>query len=294
MKKEYIYAAISIFCWSTTATISKLLLGDLNSLQVLTATALFAFLTLLVYNLHQGNLHVLKQYTARDYVDTAYIGFLGTFLYNVFLYMGIASMNASQAFIINYLWPLMTVIFACIILKEKMTLRKTIAILLSFIGVILVTVNGSLFGIQKNSLMGALYCVIAATSYGLYSVLNKQKAYIKSVCTMLYFLVAFFICLLYLFISGSLYIPTLPQLAGFAWIGICSNAIGTTTWALALEHGDTAKISNLAYITPFISLIWTTLILKEPFSLFSLAGLFAIIFGVLIQLKDKNPSHAGR
>lgn len=30
MKKEYIYAGISIFLWSTTATVTKLLLGSLN------------------------------------------------------------------------------------------------------------------------------------------------------------------------------------------------------------------------------------------------------------------------
>ena len=291
MKKEYIYAGASIFLWSTTATVSKLLLGSLNSLQVLTATTFFAFLTLLVLNIFKGNLSVLKRYTPKDFFDTAYIGFLGIFLYNVFLYTGISSMDASQAFIINYLWPLMTVIFACIILKEKMTSRKTIAILLSFIGVIIVTTNGNLFSIQKSSLMGAVYCILAAVSYGLYSVLNKQKSYIKSVCTMLYFLVSFLICLLYLFLSGKLYIPTFPQLAGFLWIGIGSNAIGTTTWALALEHGDTSKISNLAYITPFLSLIWTTLILKEDISLFSIVGLFVIISGIFIQLKDKKTSH---
>lgn len=32
IKKEYIYAAISIFLWSTTATVIKLLLGSLNSM----------------------------------------------------------------------------------------------------------------------------------------------------------------------------------------------------------------------------------------------------------------------
>ena len=71
-------------------------------------------------------------------------------------------MQASQAFIINYLWPIMTVIFACIILKEKITFRKMLAIILSFAGVIIVTSNGDLLNIGKDTLAGALCCIVAA------------------------------------------------------------------------------------------------------------------------------------
>ena len=67
-----------------------------------------------------------------------------------------------------------------------------------------------------------------------------------------------------------------------------TSATGFTSWALALEKGDTAKISNLAYITPFLSLIWTGLILKEKISIYAIIGLIVIILGILIQLKDKR------
>ena len=55
-----------------------------------------------------------------------------------------------------------------------------------------------------------------------------------------------------------------------------------------LEKGDTAKISNLAYITPFLSLIWTALILKESFNIYSILGLIVIVLGIFIQMKDKK------
>ena len=65
-------------------------------------------------------------------------------------------------------------------------------------------------------------------------------------------------------------------------------AIGNTAWALALEKGNTAKVSNLAYITPCLSLICTALILKEQISILSVAGLCVIVLGILIQLKEKK------
>lgn len=123
-KREYIYAGISIALWSTTATVTKLLLGNLNSMQILVVGSFFAFIFLLIVNLIKGSLKDLKTYKIKDYLQITGMGILGTFLYNLFLYLGINTLQASQAFIINYLWPIMTVVFACIILKEKMTIKK--------------------------------------------------------------------------------------------------------------------------------------------------------------------------
>lgn len=288
MKKEYFYAGTSIFLWSTIATVTKLLLGSLNSMQILLFTAFVAFLFLLILNFIKGNLKNLKNYTIQDYLQIFLIGTLGIFLYHLFLYLGIDTLDASQAFIINYLWPIMTVLFACIILKEKMTPRKAAAIVLSFAGVIVVTANGNLFNIAKDSLMGAFYCVLAAVSYGLFSVLNKQKNYDKYLSMMLYCFAAFIISLLYILCTRNGFITvSLPQAAGLLWIGIFTTAIAFTTWALALEGGDTAKISNLAYITPFLSLVWTSCVLKEQFNIYSIIGLMIILTGIVIQLKEK-------
>jgi drug/metabolite transporter (DMT)-like permease len=48
---------------------------------------------------------------------------------------------AQEAFIVNYTWPIWVVIFAVIILKEKINKRKIIAIILGFIGVYIVASN---------------------------------------------------------------------------------------------------------------------------------------------------------
>lgn len=288
MKKQYFYAMISIFLWSTTATVTKLLLGDLNSMQILLVGSLFAFIFLFIINLIKGNLKEVKKYKLKDYLQISIIGILGTFLYNLFLYLGIDTLEASQAFIINYLWPIMTVVFACIILKEKLTLRKSIAIVLSFIGVIIVTANGNLLNIGRESIIGAIYCILAAVSYGLFSVLNKQKGYDKFVSMMLFYLVSFIISLIYIIISKDMIVIQVNQLIGLIWIGIFTSAIAFTSWALALEKGDTVKISNLAYMTPFLSLIWTALILKEEINIYSILGLIVIILGIFIQMKQDS------
>ena len=53
---------------------------------------------------------------------------------------------------------------------------------------------------------------------------------------------------------------------------------------MAIESGETEKISNLAYITPILSMVWTSLILKETITIQSVIGLAVILLGILIQL----------
>ena len=289
MKKSYFYGGTAIFLWSTIAASTKLMLGSMDSMQILSITMFFAAVFLLLVNLCSGKLKQMRQYRLRDYLYMLLLGVLGLFLYNLFLYIGIDSMRASQAFIINYLWPIMTVVFACLILREPMTIRKAIAIGMSFLGVVIVTSDGGLGSISREQLTGALCCVLAAVSYGLFSVLNKRKGYDNYICMMMCHFSAFGVSTLFNLISGNVIVPQLSQLPGLLWIGVGTSAIAYTAWALALSLGDTAKLSNLAYITPFLSLIWTALLLKEPISLCSVLGLLVIVAGILLQMKDKQP-----
>lgn len=287
MKKAFLYASVSILFWSTLATVSKLLLGTLNSFGVLMFSSFFACLALFFANLITGKLKILKTYKFKDFLLIISTSSLGTFFYYAFLYAGTSKMAASQAFIINYLWPIMSVVFACIILKEKITFRKSIAFALSFIGVLTVA-GGELLNFSIGSLFGIVLCLLAAMSYGLFTVLCKKYVYDYMVSMMLSFFATF---LLTVIINLCLGMPTgigLGHFLGFLWNGIFIMAVATVTWALALNRGGTAKISNLAYTTPFLSLVWTFLILKEPIKPLSILGLLIIIAGILIQLKDKN------
>ena len=288
MKKEYVYAGISIALWSTIATVTKLLLGSFGSMQILAYSSMFAFLFLLIINIVKGNLKGLKKWNLKDYAELGIIGLLGTFFYNLFLFLGMNCMLASEAFIINYLWPMTAIVCGCIILKEQMTIKKAVAVLMSFIGVIIVTSNGNLLQINKSTVIGAFYCILAAVSYGLFTVLNKKKAFDEYLSMMYFYFIASVVSLPFTLFSGANVSIDIASLLGFAWIGIFTSALPITFWAIALKLGDTAKVSNLAYATPFLSLVWTCTILKEPFSIYSVLGLIVIILGILIQLKDSK------
>ena len=287
MKKTYLYAFTSIFCWSTVATVTKLLLGSLNSLQVLWVSSFFAAVFLLGAIIIGGNLKKLKNYSFKDYVKMALICLPGTFLYYMFYYGGADRLPASQAFIVNYMWPVMCVVFACIILKEKVTVKKCLAMITSFIGVCVVA-GGELTAMNTESVMGIVLCLLGAMSYGVFTSLNQKYSYEKPIAMMISYFVTFFLTTIINLANGDLFVPTIGQLGGFAWNGMFTMAVANTLWVLALKSGSTARVSNLAYITPFVSLIWTSLILDESIKITSVLGLVIIVSGILIQITDAN------
>lgn len=287
MKKTYMLAGISILLWSTLATVSKLLLGAMSGYQVLCVSAAFAAIALFGYNMATGKLAVMKSYRCRDYGIMVLIGLPGTLFYNLFYYAGAAILPASQAFIVNYLWPIMSVLFACILLKEKLTGRKALAFALSFLGVATVA-GGDLLHFEARTLLGILLCMGAAVSYGVYTALNQRWSYDKQVAVMVAYGSTFLLCGAINLVMGTPVSMSWGQLAGLGWNGIFVMAVATTTWAMALDSGSTAKVSNLAYITPFLSLVWTFLVLREIPSPWAVGGLCLIVLGIFVQLKEKR------
>lgn len=297
MKKAYFFAAVSILFWSTVATITKLLLNGLNNFQVLWVSSFFAGAFLWVVSIFSGRVKMLKKYTVKDFLISILIGLPGTFFYYVFYYAGTDILDASQAFIVNYMWPIMSVVFACIVLREKMTFKKGIAIAVSFLGVGIVT-GKDIFSGGSDIVIGVSSCFLGAVSYGLFTALNKKFHYDKILSMALNYLVTFTLTTIINGFGGNLFLPSALQAAGFAWNGIFTMAIACTAWVIALDKGNTAKISNLAYITPFLSLVWTFFVLNDQGikNLNSLIGLCVIVAGIFIQLisfkkqdsKEKN------
>ena len=283
MKKSYIYAGLTVLIWSTLATVVKLVLKDIPNFQALAISSAFAFVFLLILNIINGSIKEMKHYRIKDCLTMAGLGFLGLFMYSALYYYGIAELGSQEACILNYLWPMMIVIFACIILKVRINVKKIIAMLMSFAGIVVLTLGSG--GVSSgNRLFGIIACVTAAVCYGLFSVLNKKHSLNQNV-TMMWIWFTTAVCSLVLSLIFENWQPIAGvQWLGIAWLGIVVNAVAYLLWAIALKGAsDSAKIANLAYLVPFISIIISWLVLKEQITINAVFALVLIIGGILIQ-----------
>ena len=101
MRKNYLYASVTVVLWATLATVVKLVLKDLPNFEALAVSSAFAFLFLLGLNGINGFLKQMKTFRPKDYLITAGLGFLGLFLYSALYYFGINTLGAQEACILK-------------------------------------------------------------------------------------------------------------------------------------------------------------------------------------------------
>lgn len=285
-KLAYLYVGVVVLLWASAPAVGKLLLNNLDSFQVLFFISLAASLTLLLVALFQNKLEIALKYNLKDYFTFAYMGCIGIFLYYLCFFGSLMLIPAQEYTAINYLWPIMVVVFASTILKEKFTIPNIAAIFLSFFGVYIVISKGNLLSLTFSNWFGVLLAFLGAASYGLFSVLGKKHDYDKLTSVMFYWWGSFIFSSLAVLIFSSIRIPTLYEAIGLFWLGGVAGGIAYVLWFLALKYGDTAKISNMAYLTPFVALIYIQLLLGEKILLSSVVGLIIIVMGISLQFFD--------
>ena len=106
--------------------------------------------------------------------------------------------------------------------------------------------------------------------------------------TMLSFFSAFVLSAAVMAVQGGWVSMSMRDVLGMTWNGLFAMAVPNTLWLVALAKGDTAKISNLAYITPFLSMVWSMLILKERPGILSFVGLAVMVGGIFVQMRDPS------
>lgn len=283
MKKNYIYAIVTVLIWSTMATTVKMMLADIPNLEALSISSYLAFIFLLLMNIKTGIIKEMKNYSGKEYGIMSGLGFLGLFLYSALYYYGLGELSSQEACILNYLWPMMLVVFSCIILKEKMTLMKGVAMVCSFVGIIILS-TGDRGASSGNTTMGIVSCILAAACYGLFSVLNKKADLNQNISMMIIWLVVGICAMALGLITEEWVMLSGKEWLSLLWLGVVVDAVAYLLWALALKGSEnTAKIANLAYLTPFLSLIVSAVVLGEKITIRAGLALVFIIGGILIQ-----------
>lgn len=200
-----------------------------------------------------------------------------------FLYGALSKTTASEGFILAYTWPIMVLILSFIILKDKITIKKIAGIFISFFGIVIITTNGKITTFNFTNLQGDILALSGAFVFALFSVLGKKFNFDKTISVFIYFLSALIFIVPTILIFSKI---TFPSVNVWLWIiynGVFVNGISYIFWFKALEGGKTHIISNLLYLTPFISLIYISIFLDEKILISAVVGIIVIVVGVLSQ-----------
>jgi drug/metabolite transporter (DMT)-like permease len=282
--KAYGLALISIAFWSTMGTAFKLTLNYLNPgmlLLVATFTA-FAFLGIVV--LIKGKTGILKQITLKQTINSALMGLFNPFLYYLVLFEAYNRIPAQEGVALNYIWPVMLVIFSIIFLKQHIKLLSLIAILVSFGGTVVIAMHGSFSELKFSDPLGVSLAIGSALFWASFWIINMKDPREAIVKMFVNFAFGAVYILAWNIFTGNITLPTIQGLAGAVYIGIFEMGLTFVLWLTALKLStNTARVSNLVFISPFISLMLISLIVGEKILPSTIIGLAIIVTGIALQ-----------
>ncbi|MHC4323730.1 MAG: EamA family transporter, partial [Planctomycetota bacterium] len=115
-KKAYLYAAVAVLFWATSASAFKICLSpehlNVPVLPLLFGASVVASAALFIYLLLCGKAALLKSLSAADFARSAFLGFLSPFLYYTVLFKAYSLLPAQQAQPLNFVWPLTLVLLS--------------------------------------------------------------------------------------------------------------------------------------------------------------------------------------
>jgi len=284
--KAQLYALCSVVLWSTVATAFKLGLQTLSPLYLILAASVFSLLTFFVVILIQGKLKELFTVSISGLGKSALLGALNPFGYYLILFQAYSLLPAQVAQPLNMIWPVTLALLSAPLLKQKITVRNIIAILISFVGVVFISSQGSLAGMANTNLTGALLAVGSSIIWALFwilSVLDKRDEIFK-----LFWNFAF--GLLYLILTAFFFTdfswPNMKGLPAAIYVGLFELGITYILWMKAMQLSENnAKTGNLIFLSPFLSLVFIHFILGETIFYTTFIGLAFIISGIWYQQK---------
>ncbi|HEX3029266.1 MAG TPA: EamA family transporter [Clostridia bacterium] len=287
--KSLLYSVSAVLLWSTVATAFKLALEGLSYEQLLFYSSLTSTIVLFIIMMFSERKKMFLELKGRYILNSMFLGFLNPFLYYMVLFKAYSLLPAYEAQPLNYTWPIMISIMSALFLKEKLGFKTVLGLLTAFIGVVVIATRGDIFSMKFHDSEGVILAVGSSLIWGAYWILNvidKREAPSK-------LFGAFFMgtaySALYLMFFGSFKVADPLYILGAAYVGLFEMGVTFFLWmkGLALSK-NRARTSTLAYLSPFISLIFITFILNEKISVYSITGLILIIGGILYQQLDKK------
>ena len=286
-RQSYIYAGLAILFWSTVPTAFKISLRELDILPMLTIASLTSTLVLLIVVIAGKKVHLIRLTTRKQLLNSAILGFINPFLYYLILLKAYQLLPAQVAQPLNMIWPIILVFLSVPILGQKIERKSFIALFVSFIGVYIISSQGSLFKPFHSHLTGVLLATGSSVFWAFYFILNVKDKRDEGVKLLLNFVFGSVYLIIAMIITGMWQFETgfIGAIAS-VYVGIFEMGITFFFWLKALQMASTtAKVSNLVYLAPFLSLVFVHYILHEPVYYTTPLGLVMIISGIFIQNK---------
>ncbi|MCU0669552.1 MAG: DMT family transporter [Myxococcota bacterium] len=202
------------------------------------------------------------------------LGVYGLFGFHFLLFMALRLAPPVEANLVNYLWPLLIVVLAPLVLPGyRLAARHVIAALMGLAGAALLVTGGGKVAFDAAHAPGYALALGSAFVWATYSLGTKRIGAFPTATVGLFAAVSAALALALHALLEPAYAFTAGDLPWLVLMGAGPMGAAFFLWDAALKQGDPRTIGTLAYLTPLLS----TLVLAA-------SGAGAITFASLVAM----------
>ncbi|HLX16045.1 MAG TPA: EamA family transporter [Bradyrhizobium sp.] len=215
------------------------------------------------------------------------VGVGGLFGYHALYFLALRFAPPAEAGLLNYLWPLLIVLFSSLLPGERLAPHHIIGALLGLAGTVLLFAGNTIGSFAPGQLPGLFAAFVAAFVWAAYSVMSRR---LKSVPTDAVagfcFATALLAAIVHCLIEDTVWPETIAQWLAVLALGVGPVGAAFYTWDVGMKRGDIRVLGAASYATPLLS---TSFLILAGFAKASVNIAVAAVLiagGGLIAAKD--------
>jgi drug/metabolite transporter (DMT)-like permease len=230
----------------------------------------------------------LPPLTRRQWFATFVLGLLGVFAYNLFFMASLERLPASRAALIIALNPVITITISSLVLKEKLSPRRWLGVVIALFGVWIVISHGDIASIASAGVgVGELFMLAAVTSWALYTLVGRKVLGSLSPLAATNYAALWGTLLLALVAAPEVRGVTTAQLdwtmiGALAYLGVCGTALAFVWYYMSVKKCGTAITSIFNNLVPVFGVAISVLLLGEQLLPSMMIGGAIAIAGVMM------------
>jgi drug/metabolite transporter (DMT)-like permease len=215
------------------------------------------------------------------------VGVGGLFGYHALYFLALRFAPPAEAGLLNYLWPLLIVLFSSLLPGERLLPHHILGALLGLVGTVLLLMGGGGRGFEAGQLPGLLAAFVAAFVWSSYSVMSRRlKAVPTDAVAGFCMATAILAAIVHVFVEKTVWPETLLQWLAIIGLGLGPVGAAFFTWDIGMKRGDIRVLGAASYATPLLSTAFLILAgYAKPTVTIAIAAIL-IAGGGLIAAKD--------
>ena len=215
------------------------------------------------------------------------VGVGGLFGYHALYFLALRFAPPAEAGLLNYLWPLLIVLFSALLPGERLAPHHIVGAVLGLAGTVLLFAGSAGSGFAPGQVPGLIAAFVAAFVWAAYSVMSRK---LKSIPTDAVAGFCFATAVLAAVVHGIAEVTVWPDTAA-QWLAIAALGVGPVgaafyAWDIGMKRGDIRVLGAASYATPLLSTAFLIVAgFAEPSVTIAIAAVL-IAGGGLIAARD--------